>query len=123
MPRPSQVLSHPRPSTARGHGSLRWAFSFSENGSPCIFFCTRAFGLVLEEGGPAIYRSMLGVTGMSQYSRRSEMGESVPIYLGGGIHGVCSTPVYVYPAIRMKRGEAKDRILPFSVLRFLLGWE
>ena len=97
--------------------------SLSETGS-MRFFCTQVLGIALEDGVQAIYRYM-------DWGRQRRTNSTQPrvdlANMLGYIWVVAflswSTPVWLYPAIRMNKGEAKDRILPFSFLRFLLRHE
>lgn len=93
--------------------------SLTESGS-VPFFCTQALGTVLEDGAQAIYRRMRGAT-------KTDAPPVGWVRAMGYVWVVAflswSTPAWVYPAIRRNKGEAKDMILPFSVLRIMLGRE
>ena len=94
---------------------LAVGMSFSDTGS-VRFFCTQALGIVIEDGVQAVSRSMRGVGGAG-WRERSLGYVWVVAFLAW------STPAWLYPAIRLNQGGAKDGILPFSVLRLLLGRE
>lgn len=105
---------------------LALGMSFSDTGS-VRFFCTQALGIAIEDGVQAVSRSVRGGIGAVGSSSSAPVGEGWVKKTVGFVWVVAflswSTPVWVYPAIRMNQGEAKDRILPFSVLRLLLGRE
>jgi Membrane bound O-acyl transferase family len=100
----------------------------SESGS-VRFFCTQALGIMFEDGMQAICRSARRRRGGSS-SNASAKAESQPPTNWARALGYVwvlafmswSTPVWVYPAIWMNKGEeaAKDALLPFSVVRMLL---
>lgn len=95
--------------------------SLSQSGS-LRFFCTQAFGIALEDGVQAIYRYMHRSGGSHTNSTQPRFNLAQMV---GCIWVVAflswSTPVWAYPPIRMTKGEDKDRVLPFSLLRILLG--
>jgi Membrane bound O-acyl transferase family len=105
----------------------------SESGS-VRFFCTQALGIMFEDGVQAICRSARrrrrGSSSSSASGNASAKAESQPPtnwtralgYVWVLAFMSWSTPVWAYPAIRMNKGgdEAKDALLPFSVVRMLL---
>jgi Membrane bound O-acyl transferase family len=97
---------------------LALGMSFSESGS-VRFFCTQALGIAIEDSVQAIYRARSG--GRSRMSIQTQAWAKSIGYVWVVAFLAWSTPVWVYPAIRMNKGEADDRILPFSLLRLLLG--
>jgi Membrane bound O-acyl transferase family len=99
---------------------LALGMSLSETGS-VRFFCTQALGIALEYGVQAIYRSVRGVNSTMRAEPRAWAKTFGYIWVVAFL--AWSTPVWVYPAIRTNQGEAKDRLLPFSVLRLSLGRE
>jgi Membrane bound O-acyl transferase family len=100
---------------------LALGMSFSETGS-VRFFCTQALGIALEDGVQTIYRSVRGVRGTKRSAQPGSWAKALG-YIWVVAFLSWSTPVWVYPAIRMNQGGAKDRILPFSVTRLFLGRE
>lgn len=97
---------------------LALGMSLSESGA-VRFFCMQAVEIMLEDGVQAMYRRMRGTESALPPSgwARTLGYVWVVAFLSW------STPMYAYPAIRRNHGDAKDRILPFSVLRLMLGWE
>lgn len=96
---------------------LALGMSLSESGS-VRFFGTQAIGIALEDGVQAIYRAVQSGKGPHPRAWTKTLG-----YIWVVAFLAWSTPVWVYPAIRINQGGAKDRILPFSVLRLLFGRE
>lgn len=99
---------------------LALGMSLSESGS-VRFFCTQALGIAIEDSVQAIFRAVCGGKGRMSTQRQAWARSIGYVWVGAFL--AWSTPVWVYPAIRMNKGGADDRILPFSVLRLLLGRE
>jgi Membrane bound O-acyl transferase family len=98
---------------------LALGMSLAESGS-VRFFCTQALGIAVEDGVQAIHRAVYD-GGRGTVSDQPRAWARVVGYVWVVVFLAWSTPVWVYPAIRMNNGGVDDRILPFSVLRMLLG--
>lgn len=93
--------------------------SFDESGS-LRFFCTQALGIVVEDGVQTLFRPARDGFSGSWRSSSAHWTRIVGfLWLTG--FAVWSTPVWAYPAIRRDIGEEKDIILPFSVVKSILG--
>lgn len=95
--------------------------SFHESGS-LRFFCTQVLGIIIEDAVQALFCSTRdGFNG----SRRSSPARWTRVvgFLWLTCFMVWSTPVRAYPAMRRDKGEEKDNILPFSVMKSILGQE
>lgn len=94
--------------------------NFWQSGAP-RFFVTQALGILLEDIVRVQWRHL-------QLNKRDSNMQKMLLrirrrlgYLWVLVFLVWSTPVWVYPAIAVNRGEPKDRVLPFSILSTI--WE
>jgi len=87
--------------------------ALGESGS-IRFFCTQALGIFLEDGVQALYHHIVPKEHRS--SRQGSLAKMVG-YAWLAMFLVWSTPIWAYPAIRRNRGEAKDILLPFSIMK------
>ena len=89
--------------------------SWNETGA-MRFFCTQAVGIMFEDS----FRLLAGVDlfRLRLQSKQIIMSKILR-YIWVVIFLVWSTPVWIYPSMRMNRGEEKDTVVPFSVLRLV----
>ena len=81
------------------------------------FFCTQAFGILLEESAHAMYLSN------PLLQRLCEPHMSLARTIGGAwvfAFMVWTVPGYMYPMMRRTRSGMQDSILPYSILTNLL---
>ena len=89
---------------------------FVESGS-IQFFCLQGLGIIFEDSIQALYRSL------NDMKRDAARPPTLIARLVG--HAwvlaflVWSTPIWLYPAVYRNRGEEKDGVLPFSVIKYL----
>lgn len=95
--------------------------SWGESGA-IRFFCTQAFGILIEDSVQALYQRI------DPETQRSPSRQKL-VKVIGYVWLVCflawSTPVWAYPAMSRNQGAAKDKVLPFSVIGMLrsgVGW-
>lgn len=85
------------------------------------FFCIQVIGIMLEDGVQAIYRSARGLH--RSPGNRSPGQPPLWTRLIGYIWVLAflswSSPAWIYPTLRMNKGEDKDVVLPFSFVAFL----
>lgn len=97
------------------------SMSVSESGA-VRFFITQAFGIMIEDGIQEIWT---GFKRHSQYLKGHQAGVQQWEKMIGFAWTVAflawSTPVWSYPSIRRQTGEAKDAVLPFSMLQTAFG--
>jgi Membrane bound O-acyl transferase family len=99
-------------------GDLALGMSVSESGS-VRFFCMQALGIAIEDSVQAIFHAVCGGKGRMNASTQAWARSIGYVWVVAFL--AWSTPVWVYPAICINKGGANDRILPFSMLRLLLG--
>ena len=78
-------------------------------------------GIMLEDGVQSVYRSMRGLD--ENPERQPKFWTKVAGYAWVVAFQIWSVPVWVYPALVMNKGEAKDWIVPVSFLTMLKAWE
>ncbi len=89
----------------------------SESGS-IRFFCTQALGISLEDGVQALYHYFIP---KEQRCSKTDHLAKIIGYAWLGVFLAWSTPIWAFPAMRRNGGEAKDLILPFSIMKFFAG--
>ena len=93
--------------------------SSHESGS-LRFFCTQVLGIIIEDAVQALF---CFTRDSFNGSRRSSPTRWIRVlgflWLTGFV--VWSTPVWAYPAMRRNKGEEKDIVLPFSIVKSILG--
>ena len=80
------------------------------------FFCTQATGIILEDALKNTFHSL--VPNGRKHVRLEAFSRTFG-YVWVFIFMVWSTPVWIYPSLSANKGEAKDLIVPFSLIRFL----
>lgn len=77
------------------------------------FFATQAFGVLLEDAARQAIQYM-----RPKMARKIEQMFLLRVigYLWVFVFLVWSTPVWIYPSLRMNKGEEKDAVVPFSLI-------
>ncbi len=87
-------------------------YTWEQSGS-IRFFCTQAFGIILEDGVQALFGRVLpGCKETSAYQLFSKAAG----YVWVSAFMVWSTPGWMYPSLYANKGEQKDMIVPYSVV-------
>lgn len=81
------------------------------------FFCIQAFGMLFEDCVQELYHR---IRPREQRSSRERTLARIIGYAWLCIFLSWSTPVWTYPAIRRNRGDTKDVILPYSIMKPLI---
>lgn len=81
------------------------------------FFCTQAFAIFFEDCVQELYHR---IKPREQRSSRERALARIIGYVWLCIFLSWSTPVWTYPAIRRNRGDTKDVILPYSIMKPLI---
>ncbi|MCJ1432277.1 hypothetical protein MMC27_001633 [Xylographa pallens] len=93
-------------------------YSWQSSGS-IQFFLTQAAGIMLEDAIQAMYNQQLG-RNHNKHSRSIQANwVRYTGYIWVAVFLIWSTPVWIYPALRVNEGEEKDILLPFSIIGFL----
>ncbi|PIG86413.1 hypothetical protein AARAC_007526 [Aspergillus arachidicola] len=79
------------------------------------FFCTQAFGIVIEDAAIKLYSYITVYTNV----RLPLLVERVLGFIWVGLFLVWSTPVYVYPMMYRSAAGLNDAIVPFSIIGLL----
>ena len=74
---------------------------------------------MLEDGVQAIYRRAWGIK--RGVEKRPRWGARLAGYVWTLAFMVWASPAWFYPGMREDRGEAVDRVLPFSFVKYLRG--
>lgn len=92
---------------------LAEGFTWQQSGS-LRFFCTQAVGIIVEDGIRTFYRWAL--PNWKQASTHQTFNKILG-YIWVVIFMVWSTPAWIYPSLYANKGEDKDLIVPFSLVR------
>ena len=78
------------------------------------FFCTQAVGIIIEDGAQTFYH-------WAMPDRKDALIHQpfakILGYIWVVIFMVWSTPAWIYPSLYANRGEDKDLIVPFSLVK------
>lgn len=85
-----------------------------EHSGAIRFFCTQAVGIVLEDAIQAAYRQALSRRKGGPSTRRSF---TIMGYLWVAMFLIWSTLVWIYPGMSQNTGQAKDRVVPLSLIQ------
>ncbi|MCJ1284350.1 hypothetical protein MMC26_003681 [Xylographa opegraphella] len=80
------------------------------------FFLTQVVGIMIED---AVKKALRSMSGARKATAASRMTRGIG-YLWVAAFLVWSVPVWIYPFMYIDRGEPKDRIIQYSVVRLLM---
>lgn len=83
------------------------------------FFLTQAVGIMVEDAIQAIYSRQLSAGYGKQVPSVLVRWARFIGYIWVAVFLVWSTPMWIYPALRVNKGEEKDILLPYSFIRLL----
>lgn len=81
------------------------------------FFCTQAFGILFEDCVQELYHR---IRPREHRSSQERSWAKIVGYAWLCVFLSWSTPVWTYPAMRRNGGDAKDAILPYSIMKSLI---